>query len=458
MKQIFLLCLTLFFTIQIQGGSPSKILLHTQKKGQVIDGFGIAQAGWADELYLHHRRAEVMDKLFGDKGLRLSIMRGEVFPQWPTDSTDDHVKRCAQLWLTRYAKEVCKVDKLIFSTWSPPAYMKSNAKVSHGYLKQEYYHAFADYLVAFCKAYEEAGLKLYAISPSNEPGYEAPWNSCKWTPQQMGTFLTEYLEPAIKKSCPDVRIIYGENPSWSNPEHPKLQFLSSQKFVEEILAAHPAMDGNTYIASGHGYEIPLSQYIPGEKDVEVPIIPYQKAMEKGQHVWVTEVSSVDPLDAGMENGLKWAALFHRYLTDAQVNAFVWWGGAMPTSNNESLIVLDKDRENYTLTKRYATFGNYTRYIPVGSQRVENELISLPKEVMVSSFCQGKQYTTVVVNPTDKEIRCRLQTGDAEQTGALMQYTTTASQDWEQTEIKHKGKGYSLLIPPHCVASLVGLIK
>lgn len=458
MKQIFLLCLTLLLTLQIQGSSPSKILLHTQKKGQIIDGFGIAQAGWADELYSHHKRAEVMDKLFGDKGLRLSIMRGEVFPQWATDSTDDHAKRSAQLWLTRYAKEVCKVDKLIFSTWSPPAYMKSNANVSHGYLKQEYYQAFADYLVAFCKAYEEAGLELYAISPSNEPGYEAPWNSCKWTPQQMGAFLTEYLEPAIKKSCPGVRIIYGENPSWSNPEHPKLQFLSSQKFVDEILAAHPTMDDNMYIASGHGYEIPLSQYIPGEKDVEVPIIPYQKAMEKGQHVWVTEVSSIDPLDSGMDNGLKWATLFHRYLTDAQVNGFVWWGGAMPTSNNESLIVLDKDKENYTLTKRYATFGNYTRYIPVGSWRVENELVSLPEELMVSSFCQGKQYTSVIVNPTSKEIRCRLQTEDAEQTGVLMQYTTTASQDWGQTEIKRKGKGYLFLIPPYSVTSLVGLIK
>ena len=458
MKHIFLLCLTLLFTLQIQGNPPSKILLHIQKKGQIIDGFGIAQAGWADELYLHHKRTEVMDKLFGDEGLRLSIMRGEVFPQWATDSTDDHAKRRAQLWLTRYAKGVCNVDKLIFSTWSPPAYMKSNANVSHGYLKQEYYQAFADYLVAFCKAYEEAGLKLYAISPSNEPGYEAPWNSCKWTPQQMGTFLADYLEPAMKKYCPGVRIIYGENPSWSNPDHPKLQFLSSQKFVEEIIDAHPAMDSNMYIASGHGYEIPLSQYIPGEKDVEVPVIPYQKAMGRGQHVWVTEISSVDPLDSGMDNGLKWATLFHRYLTDAQVNGFVWWGGAMPTSNNESLIVLDKDKENYTLTKRYATFGNYTRYISVGSYRVENELVSLPEEWMVSSFCQGKQYTSVIVNPTNKEIRCRLQIEDAEQTGVLMQYTTTASQDWKQTEIKHKGKGYSLLIPPCSVTSLVGLIK
>ena len=458
MKQIIFMCLSLFFLVQTYGGTPLKIVLQTQKKGQVIDGFGIAQAGWADELYLHHKRAKVMDELFGNKGLKLSIMRGEVFPQWATDSTDDHTKRTAQLWLTRYAKEVHKVDKLIFSTWSPPAYMKSNAHVSHGCLKPEYYQAYADYLVAFCKSYEEAGMKLYAISPSNEPCYEAPWNSCKWTTQQMGLFLSTYLEPAMRKSCPGVRIIYGENPSWSNPDHPKLQFLSSQKFVDEILACHPDMDSDLYIASGHGYEIPLSQYIPGEKDVEVPIVPYEKAMDKGQHIWVTEVSSIDSLDLSMDNGLKWATLFHRYLTDAQVNGFVWWAGAMPTSNNESLIVLDKDRENYTLTKRFAAYGNYTRYIPVGSSRIESNVSSMSTGLLVSSFCYDKQYTTVVVNPTDKALICSLQSDDADLIGTLMQYTTTESKNWEQTEIKQNGQKYRLKVPSKSVVSLVGFIK
>lgn len=459
MKRLFsLLCFFATLAFQLQGASSSKIILHIGQKGQVIDGFGIAQAGWADELYRHPKRAEVLDRLFGKEGLRLSILRGEVFPQWAADSTDEHAKRCAQLWITRYAKETCKVDKLIFSTWSPPAYMKSNGKVSHGFLRPEYYEAFAHYLVAFCKAYEEAGLKLYAISPSNEPGYEAPWNSCKWTPEQMGRFLTGYLEPAMKNACPDVRIIYGENPAWSNPEHPQLQFLSSKQFVEDILAAHPEMKDFPYIASGHGYEIPLSQYIPGEKDVVVPIVPYTQAVEREQHVWVTEISSVDPLDASMDNGLKWATLFHDYLTKAQVNAFVWWGGAMPTSNNESLIVLDKDKGTYSFTKRYETFGNYTRYIPVGSVRIANELQSLPEELLVSSFTKDDRYTAVIINPTDKEIRCRLTLEGAGQEGALLKYTTSDHQKWAEEKIEMNKKGYSLVLTPRSVITCVGQIK
>lgn len=450
--------LILSATPALCGNSPAQIKLCFQDKVQWIDGFGIAQAGWADELYQHHKRAEVMDMLFGNDGLRLSILRGEVFPQSPADTTDDHLKRAGQVWLTRYAREVCKVDKLIFSTWSPPAYMKSNGKVSHGFLKPECYQAFADYLVTFCKAYEAAGLKIYAISPSNEPGYEAPWNSCKWTPEQMGKFLTKHLVPTFKQHCPDVQIIYGENPTWSTAQNPMLQFISSEKFVNEILDQYPEVNGYPYIASGHGYDIPLSDYFKDAKDVATPIIPYTKAAERGQNVWVTEISSIDPLNASIENGLEWAAKFHKYLTEANVNAFVWWGGAMPTSNNESLIVLDKNRENYSFTKRYETFGNYSRYIPVGSQRIHTESKNLPDSVLVSAFTKGKQYTAVVVNPTNKQVTCRINLQDARLKGDIKTYTTTNEDRWRERCITPKKEYYFVTLSPRSVTTMVGNIN
>lgn len=437
--------------------SPVHITLFPQQKEQVIDGFGIAQAGWADKLYEHHKRTQIMNSLFGKDGLCLSILRGEIFPQSPVDTTDESLKRKAQLWISHFAQDSCKVDKLIFSTWSPPAYMKSNGKVSHGYLKPEYYQAFADYLVTFCKAYEAAGLKIYAISPSNEPGYEAPWNSCKWTPEQMGNFLTKHLVPTFRQHCPDVQIIYGENPTWSTARHPLLQDISSEKFVNTILNKYPEIKGYPYIASGHGYDIPLSDYFKDAKDIATPIIPYTKAVERGQNVWVTEISSIDPLDASIENGLEWAAKFHKYLTEANVNAFVWWGGAMPTSNNESLIVLDKDRENYSFTKRYETFGNYTRYIPVGSYRIHTENKNLPEGVLASAFIKSKQYTAVVVNPTDRQIACRINLKDARIEGNIETYTTTKEKKWNKGYIAPKTKYYVVTLLPKSVTTLVGNI-
>lgn len=42
----------------------------------------MAQAGWSDYLYAHRKRQEIMDVMFGQDGLRLSILRGEVFPHY----------------------------------------------------------------------------------------------------------------------------------------------------------------------------------------------------------------------------------------------------------------------------------------------------------------------------------------------------------------------------------------
>lgn len=457
MRLLFITISLLFvFNVSVQSkGRTGQIKLCFQEKQQVIDGFGVSQAGWADELFQHHKRTEVMDMLYGKEGLRLSILRGEVFPQSPADTTNDYLKRAGQVWLTRYAREVCKVDKLIFSTWSPPAYMKSNGKVSHGFLKPEYYQAYANYLVNFCKAYEEAGLKLYAISPSNEPGYEAPWNSCKWEASQMGLFLTKHLAPTMKKECPDIQIIYGENPIWSTPQSPILQFVASEKFVNDIMDSYPEVNGYPYIASGHGYEIPLSDYFKDAADVATPIIPYTKAVERGQNVWVTEISSVDPLDAGMENGLKWATSFHNYLVNANVNAYIWWCGALPTSNNEGLIVLDRDRDNYSSTKRYETFGNYTRYIPVGSHRIKTENKSLPEEVLVSAFSKDDHYTVVLVNPTLEKVTCQIGSDNAKVNGSLKSYTTTKEKKWAESDVMPKGKGYTVTLEAQSVTTLVG---
>lgn len=62
--------------------SNSDVVLQWGNEEQTIDGFGVAQAGWSNYLYAHRKRNEIMDVLFGQDGLRLSILRGEVFPHY----------------------------------------------------------------------------------------------------------------------------------------------------------------------------------------------------------------------------------------------------------------------------------------------------------------------------------------------------------------------------------------
>ena len=161
---------------KISDNSPSSgIVIRWNDCEQTIDGFGIAQAGWAKELFAFKNRKQVMDKMFGNDGLRLNILRGEIFPHYWENKEDkdfnlnddinielcdsdfnnksDDLLRRGQLWLTLEAKNKYHINKLVFSTWSAPAWMKSNVKVSNGKLKPECYQDFANYLAAFYKAY-----------------------------------------------------------------------------------------------------------------------------------------------------------------------------------------------------------------------------------------------------------------------------------------------------------------
>lgn len=454
----------------------SGIQVNWADEKQTVEGFGIAQAGWADPLFSHFKREEVMEQLFGPTGLKLNILRGEVFPHYWENEQDkdfnladpvdlpladslftrrsDDLLRRGQLWVTRYAHDRYHVDKLLFSVWSAPAYMKTNGKVSGGELKPESYGDFAAYLVAFYKAYRSAGLPPYAISPSNEPGYAAPWNSSLWTPEKMGKFITEYLGPAFQKEQIPARIVFGENPFWSAVSE-QAAFVSSLAFVNKILGQYPAITEFPLIAAGHGYTLPDSY--PAPKDsLRTPVVPFTEARQKGIPVWVTEISETGALDTTITDGVKWAATFHEYLTTASVNAFIWWGGAMPTTNNESLVVLDPDRQGYRLTKRFHTFGNFSRYIPAGSIRIGTAAGTTADSLLVSAYKNGKEFTLVAVNPTSREIRTTLQLKGEKMQGALNRYLTDATANWQHSAVGIGSAGaWPIVVPPSSVATFTG---
>lgn len=167
----------------------------------------------------------------------------------------------------------------------------------------------------------------------------------------MGKFITSNLGPTFQKENIPAKIIFGENPLWS-VVMPQLKMVSSKDFTDTILQDYPEIKKFNLIAAGHGYSLsPDIMPIKVDKEyLKTPIIPFDAAEKAHIPVWITEISDVTPLDTSIQDGLKWAVTFHNYLTKANVNAIIWWGGAMPTSNNESLIILNKNRKDYTLSK------------------------------------------------------------------------------------------------------------
>lgn len=460
-----------------RSAAGADVTLQWNNEEQTIDGFGVAQAGWSDYLYAHRKRNEIMDIMFGQNGLRLNILRGEVFPHYDetTFNTDANInlslddpffdidfnndanreaeataQRNGQLWIMKKAQQEYGVNKFIFSTWSAPAYMKSNGDTSGGSLKRSYYQAFADYLSNFCTAYEAAGIPVYAISPANEPEYAAPWSSCLWLPgtTTLGPFIVNNLGPKLAQTHPDTRIIFGENAQWTGI----LGFvMGSKNYVRDILNLNTRITNFPLIAAGHGYIDPVTKEDPG-------IEPFTKAEEKGIPVWLTEISDPnESYDTSMTSGLKWAIKFHRYLCEANVGAIVWWAGALPDGGTtEGLINIDKNRTDYEVSKRCEVFGNFSRYIPVGSKRISTQY-DPSIGYMVSGYKQGNSYTAVAINPSDSETTITLALEGVEVVGSLQGHITDATHKWETlTAIQPSDDGvYTLTLPARSVVTYCG---
>ena len=459
--KLILACGMLQGALPLPAQPTGSITLRCNDLRQTIDGFGVGEADWADDVFIFPQREQVLDALFSSEGLNVNILRGEIFPHYATgelqadfataSDTSLHVAqhpekierndllRRGQFWLTSHVQQKYPEVRFTFSTWSPPAWMKEGNRAtelypaSQGKLKSEHYQHYADYLADFCEAYNKAGIPIYAVSPSNEPGYAAPWNSCLWTPQEMGDFIQHNLLPTLQKRNPEVKVLFGENPAWSTV-FDRLKMISSADFVNNVLQTHADMPENNIIAAGHGYVLPDTIPLPAELR-RTPIVPFEEAVKRNIPMWVTEISDITPLDVSMEDGLRWATAFHEYLMEAQVSAIIWWLGAQPTKTNESLIVLNQQEGSFIKTKRYDTFGNYTRYIPRGSRGMGNQPNGLPEEVKVSSFRYGNQFTIVVVNPTDRQLTSQLLLENGKVVkGSLRNYITTADKQWSEGTI------------------------
>ena len=457
------------------------ITIHVNEISQTIDGFGIGEADWADDVFVFPKRDEIIEALFSENGLKANILRGEVFPHYSSDSSHsdfalnsdtssvalglkntierNDLLRRGQFWLTSIVQQRYPKTMFTFSVWSPPAWMKEGNQetelypASHGTLNECHYQDYADFLVSFCKAFESIGVNVYALSPSNEPGYAAPWNSCLWTPEKMGKFVEDYLLPTLIENRIDTKVIIGENPAWSTVSD-KLNSISSEAFVNQLLEKHQKVDKSRIITAGHGYILPDSIPLPASMR-QTPIVPFQSALHNQIPMWVTEISDITPLDISMQDALYWSQIFQQYLMDAHVSAIIWWLGAQPTSSNESLIVMDKQTDNLIYTKRYDVFGNYSRYIPNGSRCVASSVSELNPRIRVASFIDGNRYIAVVTNPTESEVCASVSLDGAIPYNPLECYTTTHEKRWEPTFCSLTNGYYMVSLPASSVVTLVG---
>lgn len=160
--------------------------IDTSIKHQTMEGFGASIAYYQNWLIDHPNKAEIYDAIFNELGLSILRLNNWYITYENESSFDDHAKEI----VAEAKKSVGEDLKIMMSSWTPPAYLKSNNSSGGGTLKKEngefVYDKFADYWYDSLKEYEKIGVVPDYISIQNEPDMETEYESCVFDKNENG--------------------------------------------------------------------------------------------------------------------------------------------------------------------------------------------------------------------------------------------------------------------------------
>ncbi|MFI5528406.1 ricin-type beta-trefoil lectin domain protein [Kitasatospora sp. NPDC051853] len=161
-------------------------------------------------------RDATMRKLFSPtEGIGLSMIRnpmgasdlaryGYTYDDRPAGQTDPSLANFSishdlvdVLPLTKQAKQLNPALTTMASPWTAPAWMKDSGSLNGGWLKAEYYGAYAQYFVKYVQAYQAQGVPVDYLTVQNEPTCCGGYPSMSWNGSGLAYFTKNNLLPAL---------------------------------------------------------------------------------------------------------------------------------------------------------------------------------------------------------------------------------------------------------------------
>jgi len=249
----------------------STIRLKPENQFQTMDGFGVAITGSTCYNLLQmtpENRALFLQQTFSvDNGYGFSYCRVAI---GASDFSLSEYTCCDEVGIEHFAltseeteyvipvlKEIVKLNpslKIMGTPWTPPRWMKVN-DLTHlqpynswtsGQLNPAYYQDYATYFVKWIQAFEKEGIKIYSITPQNEPLNRGNSVSCYMPWQQEQEFVRDALGPALKSAGLNTKIYaFDHNYNYDN--------ISDQNRYPVKMYADAAAAGYLAGAAYHNY-------------------------------------------------------------------------------------------------------------------------------------------------------------------------------------------------------------
>lgn len=408
------------------GSSDYTITVNENTTYQQMDGFGVSltdSSAWLLNYKLNaSKRAEVMEKLFGNTGIGLSVLRqpmGSSDFTWSAYTYDDTAgdTSLGQFTISRdlpYIVPMVKAAiaknpgiKVFASPWSSPAWMKYSGTLNGGKLKAEYYQTYADYFKKYIQAYQAQGIPIYAVTVQNEPMYETgAYPSMGMNEQDETGFIGDYLGPTLQNAGINTKIIAFDHNylNWSFPNTVVQNLKNSGK------ASYIAGSAFHHYDSGDGSQMTSMHNAHPDKDIWFTEGGFgtwndpQNGTSQGFDNMITEFINITR--NWSKSIILWNAALDQKDGPALLSAYNTNRGMVTIQNSDNSN--SNPENNVTYTKQYYLLGHFSKFVVPGAYRIQTNTSNDLKNVAFKNPDGSK--VVIAYNPQTSAKNVKIQWG------------------------------------------------
>ncbi|MBO6016011.1 MAG: glycoside hydrolase family 30 protein [Lachnospiraceae bacterium] len=299
----------------------------------------------------------------------------------------------------REAKELSDGMLLYASPWSPPAWMKTNGKMSKGgKLKEDCRQAWAEYIAKYIQEYRKEGVDVWGVTVQNEAKAEQGWESCWYSAGEERDFVTGFLRPVFEKmGLGDKKIFFWDHNKERVADR-AMETMCNQRARDcfDGIAVH-WYSGDHFSALDVTHQLFPEKYIIASEQCTGKGKTPEQSGEKYAH------DIIGDLNNWTNAWVDWNMFLHEdggpdhWLEEQRASGLpkekIWIG--------EAPIVYDRAKEALDIRSSYYYMGHFSKYIRRGAKRIGCSIYDSRLETCAFRNPDGS-IVCVVLNRTDAD--------------------------------------------------------
>jgi glucuronoarabinoxylan endo-1,4-beta-xylanase len=361
---------------------------------QQLEGFGASGAWYEGWLTAHPSKNEIYDILFGQLGLDIYRLRNTY------EISSDYLTSSAQI-VAAAESSLGHPIKIMISSWSPPAYLKSNGSTVRGTLKKDtdgnyMYDEFARWWADSLVEFAGHGIIADYINIQNEPDYLGDHDTCKFTPTETAdsagyNLAFEAVYQELTSRMPDIpKMLAGEACGCG----------STRAYIDALIDKNRAYGYAHHLYADGNYDKP---------DSFIPAMENFAARYGDKPLFQTEYSGGG--EESFSVALDLARHIHNSLAHEGVSTYCYWN--LYWGDEGGLVTLDfpwQPNPGYTINPIYYAFKQYSAFTDPGWYRVEASTDSSGLRISAFKNPDASELTIVIINVSEVDISLSLSLG------------------------------------------------